>query len=79
MLSHTSVYFVITKFILSLSCTKHYTIQRVFSDCNLMFSFLFNRLQSKARTIDQMIHFWICKRSTIGQLNVKAAMAEKKK
>ena len=55
----------------------HYTFQLVFSPCSSLFVFLFNRSQSKAGAANQMIHFCYRKRSTIGQFNVEAAMAEK--
>ena len=78
-----SVYFVISKLTLWLlkffhvSCTILSNVY--FRNVILMFSALFDRSQSKAGVINQMIHSCFRKKSIISQLNVEPATAEKEK
>ena len=69
-LSHPKNIWVIHGFkIWNLKCARTY----------VMFSFLSYRSQSKAGVVNQISHLSVRRKSTIGQLNVQTATAEKEK
>ena len=82
-LSRTSVYFAISKLALSFSYSSHvpciilYNVY--FCIVRSIFFFFFNRSQSEAGVVNQMIHLSFRRRSTIDQLNVPTTTAEKEK
>ena len=61
------------------SNTMYYTFQRLFLRCTCRISLSFTQSQSKAGVVNQMSHLCFRRRSTIDQLNVQTATAEKEK
>ena len=91
MFKHGRLVYLVYQFILPLQ-NSHYIFHIIFIYHALyfptriltlyllsVFNFVFNQSHLKAGIVNQMIHLCFRKRSTVGQLNVLAAAAKKKK